>query len=85
LPAGLASLVANCLATDPALRPSAGELLDQLAALPAPDGPPRFPSTHLTAGTSSSGDPGTQGSAAQDDRSDTRLPPRQPGTGYERS
>jgi serine/threonine protein kinase len=74
LPAGLASIVANCLAIDPALRPSAGELLDQLAALPAPDGPPRFPSTHLTAGTSSSGDPGTQGSAAHDDRSDTRQP-----------
>jgi serine/threonine protein kinase len=83
LPAGLASVVANCLATDPALRPSASELTDQLAALPAPDGPPRFPSTHLTAGTSQSDDPGTQGSSPPDDRSDTRQPPRQPGTGLE--
>ena len=83
LPPGLSSVVASCLATDPALRPSAMELLDQLAALPAPDGPPRFPSTHLTSGTSSSGDPGTQDSAAHDESSDTRLPPRQPGTGFQ--
>jgi hypothetical protein len=83
LPAGLASLVASCLATDPALRPSADELLRQLAALPAPDGPPRFPSTHLTAGTNPSSDPGTQGPVASDDRSDTRFPPRQPGTGLD--
>ncbi len=81
LPAGLASLVASCLAADPALRPSADELLRQLAALPAPDGPPRFPSTHLTAGTSDSGEPGTEGPAPLDDRSDTRFPPKQPGTG----
>jgi serine/threonine protein kinase len=73
LPAGLASLVANCLASDAALRPSAAELIDQIAALPAPDGQPRFPSTHLTAGTGSS-DPGTQGSSLADDRSDTRQP-----------
>ncbi|MCI0358563.1 MAG: serine/threonine protein kinase [Planctomycetaceae bacterium] len=80
LPEGLASIVANCLAIDPGLRPSAAELLEQLAALPLPDGPPRFPSTHLTAGTSSSGEPGTQDSASPDDRSDTRIP-KQPGTG----
>ena len=80
LPAGLATIVANCLATDPALRPNAAELLIQLAALPVPDGQPRFASTHLTAGTSSSGDPGTQDSASPDDRSDTRIP-KQPGTG----
>jgi hypothetical protein len=83
LPAGLASLVANCLAADPAMRPSAEELLRQLSALPSPDGPPRFPSTHLTAGTNSSSDPGTAGPAAADDRSDTRFPPRQPGTGLD--
>ena len=86
LPAGLASLVANCLTSDPALRPSAAELIEQIAALPVPDGQPRFPSTHLTAGTGTSnpgtGDPGTQGSSLIDDRSDTRQPP-QPGTGYE--
>jgi hypothetical protein len=83
LPAGLASLVANCLAAEPALRPSADELLRQLAALPAPDGPPRFPSTHLTAGTNASSAPGTEGPPASDDRSDTRFPPRQPGTGLD--
>jgi hypothetical protein len=83
LPAGLASLVASCLAADPALRPSADELLRQLAALPTPDGPPRFPSTHLTAGTNASPDPGTQGPSSADDRSDTRFPPRQPGTGLD--
>jgi serine/threonine protein kinase len=80
LPAGLASIVANCLASDPGLRPSAAELQLQLAALPVPDGQPRFPSTHLTAGTSSSGEPGTQDEASPDDRSDTQIP-KQPGTG----
>jgi hypothetical protein len=80
LPAGLASLVANCLASDAALRPSAAELLEQLAALPVPDGQPRFPSTHLSTGSSSS-DLGTQGSSLAD-RSDTDHPP-QPGTGFE--
>jgi serine/threonine protein kinase len=80
LPPGLASIVASCLATEPRLRPSAGELLTQLASLPVPDGQPRFPSTHLTAGTSSSGEPGTQDSASSDDRSDTRVP-KPPGTG----
>lgn len=83
LPAGLASLVANCLAGEPALRPSAEELLRQLAALPMPDGPPRFPSTHLTAGTNASSAPGTEGPSPSDDRSDTRFPPRQPGTGLD--
>lgn len=81
LPAGIASLVAGCLSSDPLLRPSAAELLEQLALLPAPDGVPRFPSTHLTAGTSSSVEHGTQDSASPDDRSDTRMPPRPPGTG----
>ena len=80
LPAGLASIVANCLSTEPRLRPSAAELIVQLASLPVPDGQPRFPSTHLTAGTSSSGDPGTQDSASPDNRSDTHIP-KQPGTG----
>lgn len=80
LPAGLASIVANCLSIEPALRPSAAEFIVQLASLPAPDGQPRFPSTHLTAGTSSSGEPGTQDSASPDDRSDTHIP-KQPGTG----
>jgi len=80
LPPGLASIVASCLATEPRLRPSATELLAQLASLPVPDGQPRFPSTHLTAGTSSSCEPGTQDSASSDDRSDTRVP-KSPGTG----
>ncbi|MEX2174347.1 MAG: serine/threonine-protein kinase [Pirellulaceae bacterium] len=82
LPAGLASLVAGCLAIDPNLRPSADELLQQLEALPAPDGPPRFPSTHLTAGTNHpSRDPGTHSSGSQIPGEDTRMPPRPPLTG----
>ena len=80
LPAGLASIVANCLSAEPRLRPSAAELIVQLASLPVPDGQPRFPSTHLTAGTSSSSEPGTQESASPDNRSDTHIP-KQPGTG----
>jgi hypothetical protein len=80
LPAGLASIVANCLATEPRLRPTAAELLVQMSSLPAPDGPPRFPSTHLTSATSSSCEPGTQESELSDDRSDTHVP-KQPGTG----
>ena len=51
--------------------------------VPAPDGPPRFPSTHLTSGTNPVSDPGTEGPSSSDDRSDTRFPPRQPGTGLD--
>jgi hypothetical protein len=81
LPAGLGSLVASCLSADPALRPSADELLGQLAALPVPEGPPRFPSTHLTAGTSTPrGDSGTRDSSDASGKSDTDIP-KQPGTG----